>query len=175
MILKTTAFQHSVDTEPILSLSNVLDNVLSREPITLQSVNNNFRHQTYLFSASFMEHSSGSKSERRNPINYVKTKARTRVPFGAKLRASFLPLSEAGTEIGVRESTTSIVFDLLEVENGSYWTMYSIGDYDESEALKWMDQAKQGSYTAPQEVFLDKLGNQDISLGSISDRGPFKD
>ncbi|KAI5848110.1 hypothetical protein BZA05DRAFT_120041 [Tricharina praecox] len=160
LILKSVAFQKSVDTEPISSLSTVIDNTLSREPITLQAVNINFKHQTFLFSASFMEHSSGDKSERRNPISYIKSKtSKPKVAFGAKLRASFLasPDSGNGTDIGVRESTASIVFDTLEMRSGTYWTIHSIGDYEEALALKWLDQAKQGTYTSPQEVFLDKL------------------
>lgn len=108
-----------------------------------------------------MEHSSGDKSERRNPISYIKSKtSKPKVAFGAKLRASFLasPDSANGTDIGVRESTASIVFDTLEMRSGTYWTIHSIGDYEEALALKWLDQAKQGTYTSPQEVFLDKLG-----------------
>ena len=164
LILKSAAFQKSVDTEPISSLSAIIDNTLSREPISLQAVNINFKHQTFLFSASFMEHSSGDKSERRNPISYVRSKtSKPRVAFGAKLRASFLasPDTGNGTDIGVRESTASIVFDTLEMETGTYWTIYSIGDYEEPLALYWVDQATKGTYTSPQEVFLDKLGGRD--------------
>jgi hypothetical protein len=161
LILKSVAFQKSVDTEPISSLSTIIDNTLSREPISLQAVNINFKHQTFLFSASFMEHSSGDKPKRRNPISYIRSKTSKPVAFGAKLRASFLASPVTGNgHIGVRESTASIVFDTLELKSGTYWTIYSIGDYEEALALKWLDQGKQGAYTSPQEVFLDKLGGR---------------
>ena len=161
LILKSVAFQKSIDTEPVSSFSTIIGNTLSREPISLQAVTINFKHQTFLFSASFMEHSSGKKPKRRNPISYVRSKtSKSKVAFGAKLRASFLasPDTGNGTDIGVRESTASIVFDTLEMKSGTYWTIYSIGDYEEALALKWLDQGKQGTYTSPQEVFLDKLG-----------------
>jgi hypothetical protein len=161
LILETAVFQKSIDTEPISSLSTIIENTLSREPISLQSANANIRHQTYLFSASFMEHSTKGKSGRRNPINYVKTKNnRGQTAFGAKLRASFHSLSPSGNgaEIGVRESTASIVFDTLKINGGTLWTMYSIGDFEEAEALEWMSDTRQGIYTSPQEIFLDKLG-----------------
>ena len=39
LILKTVAFHQSIDTEPITALSSVIDNTLSKEPISQHSLN----------------------------------------------------------------------------------------------------------------------------------------
>lgn len=100
-------------------------------------------HQTYNFSIAFLEISNADRSERRNPITYDKVTAPPgRRKFGAKLKASFLPQSPGEPEIRIRESTASLVFDTLEVADGTYWNMYSIGDYFEANSLERMGEAK---------------------------------
>lgn len=79
--------------------------------------------------------------------------------FGSDLRGDFAPGQKDTPQI--RESTLSLVFDSLQAEGGSYWTLFSIGKYEEEKAFSKKSNTRQEEmprYYAPEEIFLDKLG-----------------
>lgn len=79
--------------------------------------------------------------------------------FGSRMRGEFAP-GESDTP-QIRETTLSLIFDCLEAEDGSYWTLFSLGKYKEEATFSKKAGTRQEEmprYYSPEEIFLDKLG-----------------
>jgi hypothetical protein len=112
-------------------------------------------HRTFSFDATFFEFVEVEDEEdepRPNPI------CDGLGEFGPQLNGPFAP-GQADTP-WIRESTISLVFDCVPAENGTYWTLYSLGMYDEEVAFDKPvgSMEDEPAYNAPEELFLDKLG-----------------
>lgn len=97
------------------------------------------------------------ESARPYPIKYQRKGPN--LEFGSARTGDFSPNGE-GTSY-IRETTLSLIFDCTPVQNGSYWTMFSIGQYSDKKAFSHPNSGALGerfTYTAPEEIFLDKLG-----------------
>ncbi|KAI5819654.1 hypothetical protein BZA77DRAFT_384900 [Pyronema omphalodes] len=78
--------------------------------------------------------------------------------FGSIMKGEFAP-GESDTPL-IRETTLSLIFDCLEAEDGSYWTLFSLGKYKEEATFSKKAGTRQEEmprYYSPEEIFLDKL------------------
>lgn len=136
-----------------------------------------FKRHMFSFDVTFFEMFNPSDDDdeeyRQDPLGIYSRKAsqgsqatdqENSREFGSPMRGPFTPGQEDTEHI--RETTISLLLDSLQAEKGSYWTLISIGKYDEEAAYKNpLERSGSGCprYLSPEEVFLDKLG----SLNSV--------
>lgn len=119
-------------------------------------------HNTFMFTAVFFELVDDDDANQRlstiaAPSSHKGDK------FGPKWEGIFAPRhSTRANKLRkeIRQTTLSLVFDSIGTENGTYWTITSVGKYSDERAFEKPRNFKAedvAGYTAPEEVFLDKL------------------
>lgn len=116
-------------------------------------------HDTFAFNAVFFELFDEANPNQRKatvfaPNSYGGKK------FGSKWEGVFAPknINRHSKPKNIRQTTLSLVFDSMATETGTNWTVTSIGEYSDDKAFEKPRNVKDvEKYTAPEEVFLDKL------------------
>lgn len=117
-------------------------------------------HHTFMFTATFFElvdNGSRLPTIYAPPIPYEN--GRPRAKFGSFCEGPFAPFNSIKTQ-KIRQTTLSLVFNSMRTGEGTYWTITSIGQYSDEKAFEKPRNFKAeevARYTAPEEVFLDKL------------------